>query len=184
MMTAAESARAFLDRRRGLTLFHRILATADRPRLPPNIEFCVSIPWGQAYDRYGAKRCLLVGMVGGAVTGLAFGFSVSVSMAFVSRFLAGVVNGNVGVAKSYLATVTDDTNRAKAFALMPLAWGLGVTIAPTLGGMLTKAPYRWEAFPYSLPNLVVSVFQLVSALAVMSLVPAQPHSQTHYHARI
>ncbi len=31
----------------------------------------------------------------------------------------------------------DDTNRARAFSLMPLVWGLGSTIAPMAGGMVS-----------------------------------------------
>ena len=34
-------------------------------------------------------------------------------MAFILRFCQGMVNGNIGVAKSYVAKITDDTNRAK-----------------------------------------------------------------------
>ena len=43
-----------------------------------------------------------------------------------SRFLAGALNGNVGIMKSMLAEMTDETN--KAFALIPLSWATGAAI--------------------------------------------------------
>jgi hypothetical protein len=43
-----------------------------------------------------------------------------------SRFLAGALNGNIGVMKSMLAEMADETNIAQAFAIIPLSWALGV----------------------------------------------------------
>ena len=42
-----------------------------------------------------------------------------------SRFLAGTLNGNVGVMKSMLAEIADETNMARAFTLLPLSWAIG-----------------------------------------------------------
>jgi len=42
-----------------------------------------------------------------------------------SRFLAGTLNGNMGVMKSMLAEIADETNMARAFALIPLSWAIG-----------------------------------------------------------
>ena len=42
-----------------------------------------------------------------------------------SRFLAGALNGNIGVMKSMLAEMTDETNMARAFAIVPLSWFIG-----------------------------------------------------------
>ena len=45
-----------------------------------------------------------------------------------SRFLAGALNGNIGVLKSVLAEITDETNMARAFAIVPLSWAIGNTV--------------------------------------------------------
>jgi hypothetical protein len=42
-----------------------------------------------------------------------------------SRFLAGALNGNIGVMKSMLAEIADETNMAQAFAILPLSWAIG-----------------------------------------------------------
>jgi hypothetical protein len=45
-----------------------------------------------------------------------------------SRFLAGALNGNIGVMKSMLAEITDETNAARAFGIVPLSWAIGNTV--------------------------------------------------------
>ena len=42
----------------------------------------------------------------------------------------GVLNGNVGVVKSFLGEITDESNTGFAFSLLMGGWGLGVIIAP------------------------------------------------------
>jgi len=45
-----------------------------------------------------------------------------------SRFLAGALNGNIGVLKCVLAEISDETNMARAFATVPLSWAIGSTV--------------------------------------------------------
>ncbi len=39
-------------------------------------------------------------------------------MAFMARFLWGFLNGNIGVAKSYLSEILDNSNMAKGFSIL------------------------------------------------------------------
>ena len=39
----------------------------------------------------------------------------------------GALNGNIGVIKSIMGELTDETNVARAFAWQPLPWSLGST---------------------------------------------------------
>ena len=45
-----------------------------------------------------------------------------------SRSLAGALNGNVGVAKSVIAELSDSTNMAQAFSYIPVNWAIGSTM--------------------------------------------------------
>ena len=38
--------------------------------------------------------------------------------------------------KAYLADITDSTNRAWAFSILAISWGVGSVIASTCGGLL------------------------------------------------
>ena len=45
-----------------------------------------------------------------------------------SRCITGALNGNIGVMKSMLGELTDSTNMAQGFALLPMAWSVGMTL--------------------------------------------------------
>jgi MFS family permease len=44
----------------------------------------------------------------------------------------------LGIAKSYLREITDETNQAKCAGVLSLAWGAGVIVGPLLGGLLSQ----------------------------------------------
>ena len=46
-----------------------------------------------------------------------------------SRCIAGALNGNIGVMKSVIADITDHTNLAQAFVLVPPVFSVGASIA-------------------------------------------------------
>ncbi len=66
-----------------------------------------SMWWGYAADspRLGRKRVLVIGLTGTTLSALGMGFSRSLAMAFFFRFLAGALNGNVGVLRTMISEV-------------------------------------------------------------------------------
>ena len=56
---------------------------------------------------------------------IAFGLSTSYWMAVATRSLSGLLNGNIGVAKSVLGEITDKTNQSRAFSVFGFVYGLG-----------------------------------------------------------
>jgi len=127
-------------------------------------EFLSSVFWGRLSDRIGRKPVLLAGLLGTALSVLIFGFAPSLGVALFARFLGGLLNGNMGV----LTTTVNELVRvkeheARAYAVMPTAWGLGSIIGPAIGGLLARPCelhpeiFRpgsvWDRFPYLLPNL-------------------------------
>lgn len=51
-----------------------------------------------------------------------FGISKTFLTLMISRALSGALNGNIGVMKSMMAEITDETNQAQAFSFMPLVF--------------------------------------------------------------
>jgi hypothetical protein len=49
-------------------------------------------------------------------------------MGLPSRCLNGMLNGNIGVMKSMMVELTDETNMARGFSLVPLTWVVGSTV--------------------------------------------------------
>lgn len=69
-----------------------------------------SMWWGRAADdpRLGRKRVLLIGLTGSALSALGMGFSKSLEWAFFFRFLAGALNGNIGVLRTMVSEIVVD----------------------------------------------------------------------------
>jgi len=70
-----------------------------------------------------------------------------------------------------LAEIADETNMARAFALIPLSWAIGSAVGPYLGGILSRPQDRWpnifshpfwEQYPYFLPCVATSVYGIAS----------------------
>ncbi|KAJ9062257.1 hypothetical protein DSO57_1012703 [Entomophthora muscae] len=135
------------------------------------------IPWGILSDRIGRRPVIIMGLFGTAVNLFLFGLSKSLPWAIVTRTLCGLLNGNIGVVKSMMAELTDKTNRAQGFSLLPMMFGLGSIVGPILGGFLSKPveKYPWlfsggmvtdflTTFPYFLPCGLAASLLLMCAI--------------------
>lgn len=100
--------------------------------------------WGRLSDSIGRKPVLLIGMSGVAVSTLAFGLSKTFLSMILARSISGLMNGNVAVLKSVLGEITDNSNQARCFVLLPVSFAIGSIIGPSIGGSLSDPV---EAFP-------------------------------------
>lgn len=92
------------------------------------VETLFVLQWGRLSDKIGRKPVVLIGLLGLALSMLFFGLSRTFPALVASRSLVGLLNGNVGVLKSMLGEITDDTNVAQGFAFLPIVWSTGATI--------------------------------------------------------
>ena len=109
-------------------------------------QFLFSPFWGSLSDRIGRRPVLMVGLVGNTVFFAVFGLSNTLLMALGARFLAGVFNGNIAVARAYIGDVSNPQQLATRMGIIGAAFGLGFTIGPFLGGELSAPALRWETF--------------------------------------
>jgi MFS family permease len=58
--------------------------------------------WGRLSDRFGRRPILLAGLLGNTVSIILFGYSTTLLSSIVFRSLNGLLNGNTGVAKTYI----------------------------------------------------------------------------------
>lgn len=140
----------------------------------------LAIFWGSFSDKFGRRPIILIGLFGTAITNALFGFSTNYKWALVTRTLCGSVNANIGIIRSMVAEMTDHTNHARAFSLLPLTMGIGTVAGPMLGALFVRPVeqfpglFAWidspaltqffTKYPYSLPCLIGSTFCLVGAL--------------------
>jgi MFS family permease len=89
--------------------------------------------WGLIADKYGRRPALLYGLMGTAISATLFGFAPTFFVAVIARFLWGFLNGNLGVSKTYVAEILDDSNTPRGMALFGVIGGIGRTIGPAIG---------------------------------------------------
>jgi MFS family permease len=120
--------------------------------------------WGFLSDKYGRRPTILfsVGSQVGCCLWFAYTTSIDIKWAVAARFVGGLLNGSVPIVKSYVCEVTDDTNQAKALALVMSAWQTGLMFGPAIGGFLINPADSYptfdtpamRAYPYALPMII------------------------------
>ena len=134
---------------------------------------------GALSDRYGRKPVIAV-CVSGSVLGLglfaitlsinwqaipwAAGGLIPLALLFCGRRIDGVSGGTAATAGAVLADISTPENRAKAFGLIGVAFGLGFILGPAFGGLLA-------GYNVTLPVWVATGFALVNLLLVLILLP-------------
>ena len=149
-----------------------------------------SICWGWFSDKYGRKPALILGLFGTILATIGFGFSPNFGSAIATRLLWGLLNGNVGVAKTALSEVCSDKHTAKAFSYIGLSNGVGRIFGPALGGLLSEPArkYSWGkielfvTFPFLLPCLAAAGITVVTAIMTHFFLKETLTKKVHFQA--
>lgn len=118
---------------------------------------------GKLSDRYGRRPLLIVSQIGTFAGFLVLGWARTLAWIFFSRFLDGITAGNLSLAQAYISDVTEPENRAKAFGVIGIAFGLGFLIGPALSGFLAQYDYSypaWAAAALSFTSILCTYFLL------------------------
>lgn len=114
---------------------------------------------GGASDRFGRKPLLLVSQLGTFLGFLLLGFANSLTLVFLSRAIDGATAGNLSLAQAYIVDRTKPEERAKSFAVIGIAFGIGFFIGPAVSGRLAAIDYAypvWLACALSLTSIVAT----------------------------
>ena len=146
-------------------------------------QFAVAPLIGALSDRFGRKPVISV-CVAGSVIGMGlFALTLTIpwqqilpgaaaaglplTLLFLARIIDGMSGGTAATATAVLADITTPENRAKAFGLIGVAFGLGFALGPGLGGLLGE-------MNRILPAWGATVFAVVN-LAMVSLLLPETH---------
>ena len=137
-------------------------------------QFCSSFGWGWFSDVHGRKLALLIGLFFGMLAMFSLGLSKSYGQALACRIIGGFFNGNLGVMKSYIADITNESNRTYAFSTMIVGWGFGSVLASLASGLLCDLPFwifseKYNPSKYSFPYLLPCAIGSLIAFTAMML---------------
>ncbi|KAG5466863.1 hypothetical protein LSCM1_01040 [Leishmania martiniquensis] len=131
--------------------------------------------WGTASDRVGRKPMIQLGLLTNAIVSIFFGLSPNLKFCIVTRFIQGCANGNVLVAKTVIADITDKETEGIGFAAISIFWGVGSVVGPALGGHLYDPVHHTILGPWLFPGVAEdsgSIFVVHPALLPCLLISA------------
>jgi len=128
---------------------------------------------GRLADRFGARRTLVVGVIGFAVASAIGGASLDGAMLIAARAVQGAFGAVlVSSTKSLLATVYgDERERAHAMSVFGATLTAGMALGLILGGALTSGlGWRWCLYV----NVLVCLLVVPGALRVLPSIAPRP----------
>jgi DHA1 family multidrug resistance protein-like MFS transporter len=142
------------------------------------VSFVLSPLWGGLSDRIGRRPIILTGILGFAVSFLLFGLSSGdLTLMYLSRILGGLFSGAVAsVIVAYVADITPPEQRTKGMGLVGMSIGLGFTVGPGFGGILSLVSL--ETPFYTASGLALITFILAFMMLKESLPPEQRRKST------
>jgi len=132
------------------------------------MQFFFSPLLGVVSDRYGRRPVILISCLGLGLDYLFMALAPSLTLLFIGRVISGITSATIGTSFAYIADVTPQKDRARAFGLVGMAFGLGFVVGPAIGGLLgsldprlplwasaaaclINAGFGWFVLPESLP---------------------------------
>jgi DHA1 family tetracycline resistance protein-like MFS transporter len=103
---------------------------------------------GYLSDRWGRRPVLIGSLLGTVLSFVMLALANSLAVLFLARIVDGLSGGNITTARAYIADVTTETDRAKAYGLIGAAFGLGFILGPALGAAFSHISYTapiWAA---------------------------------------
>jgi MFS family permease len=126
---------------------------------------------GRLSDRFGRKRILMLSQLGTLAGFIMLALANALWVVFLARIIDGLTAGNLTVAQAYLSDVTEPKDRAKAFGIIGIAFGLGFFIGPALSGVLATTGTTF-------PPWAAAGFSLLSIICSQTLLPTVDPRQT------
>jgi MFS family permease len=128
---------------------------------------------GSLSDRIGRRRVLLLSQAGTLLGFLMIASAQSLWMIFIGRVIDGLTAGNLSVAQAYIADNTAPENRARSFALIGIAFGVGFLLGPAVTAYLSH-------YGMSVPLYLAAGLSFTSIVCTRLLLPADPEGAARH----
>ena len=122
---------------------------------------------GNLSDRFGRRPVLLLSLLAMGCDYLLMGWAPTLGWLFLGRLIAGISASTYGIANAFIADTFAPEDRARNFALLGAAFGVGFIVGPVIGGLLgefgPRAPF-YAAAGLAFTNVVYGFLVLPESL--------------------
>jgi DHA1 family tetracycline resistance protein-like MFS transporter len=139
---------------------------------------------GRISDRLGRRPAMIYTLFGAAfgclITAYAI-YSKNIPLLLISRLVTGFLEGNIAVARSSIADVSDGSTKHKNFGRIAAVGTAGITIGPIIGGVLADnsvASYLNPYVPFYFSALLLFVLAVITALFFIETLAPRDTSAT------
>src|SRR5438309_6848923 len=132
------------------------------------MQFFCSPLLGVLSDRFGRRPIILLSNLGLGLDYIVMAMAPTLSWLFLGRIISGITTSSIPTAMAYIADVTPKEKRAGAFGLIGVAFGIGFTFGPAIGGLAGDINPRlafWIAAVLSLANWLWGYFFVPESLS-------------------
>lgn len=135
--------------------------------------------WGKLSDRMGRKTIILIAQLLTLAGYLMQALAPSLLWIFISRIISGSGGGALGAVQSYIADVTKEDERDRAYSLYGAVFGMAFILGPVASGFLIR-------HGLAVPFFVAAGIELVTILITVFWLPAhmQRRSETSVTASL
>ena len=144
-------------------------------------QFVAAPILGLISDRWGRKPVLVFSQLGSVAGYLLLAWAsihnwqnltLGLLTIYLSRVIDGLSGGNISTAQAYIADVTSAKDRAKGMGMLGAAFGIGFSIGPAIGGLMTS----WKG--PAAPAFAAAAMSLLAALlTALRLKEARPEAE-------
>jgi MFS transporter, DHA1 family, tetracycline resistance protein len=131
------------------------------------MQFFFSPLLGVLSDRFGRRPIILLSNLGLGLDYIVMALAPTLGWLFLGRIISGITTSSIPTAMAYIADVTPKEKRAGAYGMIGVAFGIGFTFGPGLGGFLGHSNPRlafWVAAGLSLTNWLWGYFFVPESL--------------------
>lgn len=156
-----------------LLLIHAVLQSIAAPLI------------GRLSDRHGRSAWLLVSIAATSADYLLGAMGTTVGALMVGKLIVGTCSHTTAMVTATIADQTAEAERARWFGYRNAAWGLGITVAPLVGGWLAmrnaRAPFVAAA---TVAGLAAIVWLRMRENAAISIAPTARSNRSRRGARL
>ncbi len=135
--------------------------------------FCATIAapiWGKASDRAGRKFIILIAQGFTLVGYVVLAAAPTLFWIYISRLISGIGAGSIGAAESYIANVTSERQRNRAYAVYGAVFGSAFIVGPVAAGFLQR-------YGIQFPFVVAAGLELINIGLTLWLLPSRTRSK-------